>query len=188
MNKSSAGVTNEDWKAIKGGDGFWVATDPDNPNIVYCESQYGHVSRYDRLSGEGLSIKPRPRKGEDTYKWNWNAPLIISHHSNARIYIMANKLFRSDDRGNSWKVISEDLTSGTDRNTWPAMGQYWSYDAVQKDVSTSLWGTGVSISESRLDENLLYAGPTMGLFQLLKTEVKAGGRLAAFRACLNTPM
>jgi len=166
MNKSSAGVTNENWKAIKGGDGFWVAVDPEDSNIVYCESQYGNVNRYDRLSGEGISIKPRPRKSEDTYKWNWNAPLIISHHSNTRIYMMANKLFRSDDRGNSWEVISDDLTSETDRNTWPVMDQYWSWDAVSKDVSTSLWGTGVSISESRLDENLLYTGTDDGVISI----------------------
>ena len=163
MNKNSDGVSSEDWKAIKGGDGFWSAVDPTDPNIVYCESQYGNVNRYDRKSGEGIGIKPRPRKGEDTYKWNWNAPLVISHHSNTRIYMMANKVFRSDDRGNSWEVISEDLTSGIDRNTWPVMDQYWSWDAVAKDVSTSLWGTGVSISESRLDENLLYVGTDDGV-------------------------
>jgi photosystem II stability/assembly factor-like uncharacterized protein len=166
MNKSSAGVSNEDWKAILGGDGFWAAVDPTDPNIVYCESQYGNVSRYDRLSGERISIKPWPRKGEDTYKWNWNTPLIISHHSNTRLYLMANKVFRSDDRGNSWEVISEDLTSGVDRNTWPVMDHYWSRDAVVKDVSTSLWGTGVSLSESRLDEKLLYAGTDDGVISI----------------------
>jgi len=166
MNKSSAGVSNEDWKAIKGGDGFWAAVDPTDPNIVYCESQYGNVSRYDRLSGEGIGIKPRPRKDEATYKWNWNAPLIISHHSNTRIYMMANKVFRSDDRGNSWVVVSEDLTSGVDRNTWPVMDQYWSWDAVVKDVSTSLWGTGVSLFESRLDEKLLFAGTDDGVISI----------------------
>jgi len=166
MNKSSAGVSNEDWKAIKGGDGFWAAVDPTDPNIVYCESQYGNVNRYDRKSGEGIGIKPRPRKNEDTYKWNWNAPLIISHHSHTRIYMMANKVFRSDDRGNSWEVISEDLTSGVDRNTWPVMDHYWSWDAVVKDVSTSLWGTGVSLSESRLDEDLLYAGTDDGVISI----------------------
>jgi len=163
MNKSSAGVSNEDWKAIKGGDGFWAAVDPTDPNIVYCESQYGNVNRYDRLSGEGISIKPQSRQGEDTYKWNWNTPLIISSHSHTRIYMMANKVFRSDDRGNSWEVISEDLSSGVDRNTWPVMDHYWSRDAVRKDVSTSLWGTGVSLSESALDENLLYAGTDDGV-------------------------
>ncbi|MEN8201353.1 MAG: glycosyl hydrolase [Bacteroidota bacterium] len=163
MNKSSVGVSSEDWTFIKGGDGFWVAIDPEDPNIVYCESQYGNVHRHDRKSGEGISIKPWPGKGEETYKWNWNAPLVISHHSNTRLYMMANKLFRSDDRGNSWEVISEDLTSETDRNTWPVMGQYWSRDAVVKDVSTSLWGTGVSLSESRLDEKLIYTGTDDGV-------------------------
>jgi len=172
MNKSTAGVSNEEWEAIKGGDGFWVAIDPEDPNIVYCESQYGNVNRYDRLSGEGISIKPRPRKGEDTYKWNWNTPLIISHHSHTRIYMMANKVFRSDDRGNSWEVISGDLSSGVDRNSWPVMDHYWSWDAVVKDVSTSLWGTGVSLSESRLDENLLYAGTDDGVISITED----GGR------------
>jgi photosystem II stability/assembly factor-like uncharacterized protein len=166
MNKSSAGVSNEDWKAIKGGDGFWVAIDPEDPNIVYAESQYGNVNRYDRVSGEGISIKPWPRKGEDTYKWNWNTPLVVSHHSHTRLYMMANKVFRSDDRGNSWEVISGDLTSGVDRNTFPVMGQFWSWDAVQKDVSTSLWGTGVALSESRLDEKLLYAGTDDGVISI----------------------
>ena len=180
MNKSSAGVTNEDWKAIKGGDGFWVAIDPEDPNIVYCESQYGNVSRYDRLSGEGISIKPWPRKGEDTYKWNWNTPLVVSHHSHTRIYMMANKVFRSDDRGNSWEVISEDLTSGVDRNTWPVMDQYWSWDAVVKDVSTSLWGTGVSFSESRVDENLLYAGTDDGVISITENGGKNWNKVSTF--------
>ena len=180
MNKSSAGVTNEDWKAIKGGDGFWVAIDPEDPNIVYCESQYGNVNRYDRLSGEGIGIKPRPRKDEDTYKWNWNAPLLVSHHSHTRIYMMANKVFRSDDRGNSWEVISEDLTSGVDRNTWPVMDQYWSWDAVQKDVSTSLWGTGVSLSESPIDENLIYAGTDDGVISITENGGKNWKKVSNF--------
>jgi photosystem II stability/assembly factor-like uncharacterized protein len=180
MNKSSQGVSNEEWKAIKGGDGFWSAVDPTDPNIVYCESQYGNVNRYDRRSGEGIGIKPRPRKGEDTYKWNWNAPLIISHHSHTRIYMMANKVFRSDDRGNSWEVISEDLSSGVDRNSWPVMDHYWSWDAVRKDVSTSLWGTGVSLSESRLNENLLYAGTDDGVISITEDGGKNWSQVKRF--------
>jgi photosystem II stability/assembly factor-like uncharacterized protein len=166
QNLSSSGVTSEEWKSILGGDGFWVAVDPEDPDIVYCESQYGNISRFDRRSGENISIKPRPRKDELTYKWNWNAPLVISHHVHTRIYIMANKVFRSDDRGNSWQVISDDLTSQTDRNSWPVMGHYWSWDAVAKDVSTSLWGTGVALSESPLDERLLYAGTDDGVISV----------------------
>jgi len=180
VNKSSVGVSSEEWAFIKGGDGFWVAIDPEDPNIVYCESQYGNVHRHDRKNGEGISIKPIPRKNEDTYKWNWNAPLIISHHSHTRIYMMANKLFRSDDRGNSWEVVSEDLTSETDRNTWPVMDQYWSRDAVVKDLSTSLWGTGVSLSESRLDENLLYAGTDDGVISITTDGGDSWNKVGAF--------
>jgi photosystem II stability/assembly factor-like uncharacterized protein len=180
MNKSSEGVTSEEWKALIGGDGFWVAADPADPNIVYCESQYGNISRYDRISGENIDIKPWPRKGEETYKWNWNTPLVISHHSHTRIYTMANKLFRSNDRGNSWEVISGDLTSETDRNSWPVMDHFWSWDAIQKDVSTSLWGTGVSISESRLDENLLYTGTDDGVVSVTSDGGKTWNKTGTF--------
>jgi hypothetical protein len=78
----------------------------------------------------------------------------------------ANKVFRSDDRGNSWEVISPDLTAQIDRNRWPVMGKYWSVDAVAKDVSTSLYGTIVSLDESPVQENLLYAGTDDGLIQV----------------------
>ncbi len=166
QNTSTEGVTNEDWKAIKGGDGFWVAVDPENPDIVYCESQYGNVSRYDRKSGESIPIKPSPGKGEETYKWNWDTPLIISPHSNTRLYIGANKIFRSDDRGNTWKVISDDITAQIDRNTWPVMGQYWSIDAVAKDVSTSLFGMAVSLVESPVKEDLLFVGTDDGVISI----------------------
>lgn len=180
MNKSADGVTSEEWSALLGGDGFWVAADQENSHIVYCEYQYGNMYRHDKLSGENINIKPRPRKGEETYKWNWNAPLILSTHSNTRLYAMANKLFRSDDRGNSWLVISEDLTSGTDRNSWPVMEQYWSWDAVVKDVSTSLWGTGVSLAESRLDENLIYTGTDDGVIAITEDGGENWNKLNSF--------
>lgn len=166
QNISSAGVSSEEWHPILGGDGFWVQIDPTDPNIVYCEYQYGNMYRYDKQSGEALNIKPRPRKGEKSYKWNWNAPLIISPHSHTRLYAFANKVFRSDDRGESWEVISDDLTSQTDRNTWKVMDRYWSIDAVRKDVSTSLFGTGVSFAESPVQENLLYAGTDDGVISI----------------------
>ena len=119
--RSASGIASEDWFFMHGGDGFWSAVDPENPHILYWESRYGNMYRHDRLSGENIPIKPRPRKGEETYKWNWNAPLVISHHRHTRLYTMANKLFRSEDRGNSWEVISGDLCSGTDRNSWPVI-------------------------------------------------------------------
>lgn len=163
---SSDGIVNSDWFVTNGGDGFWGAIDPEDPNIVYAESQYGNIVRYDRKSGESMYIRPAERKDEKSYKWNWNTPLIISPHSNTRLYCAANKVFRSDDRGNSWEVISDDITAQIDRNTWPVMGKYWSIDAVRKDVSTSLYGTAVSIDESPVKENLLYVGTDDGVIQV----------------------
>ncbi|MDP3831540.1 MAG: glycosyl hydrolase, partial [Ignavibacteriaceae bacterium] len=108
---SADGIVNSDWFITNGGDGFWSSVDPENQNIVYAESQYGGMVRYDKQSGEAVDIRPEPRKGENTYKWNWDTPLFISPHKNTRIYCAANKVFRSEDRGDTWEVISDDLSA-----------------------------------------------------------------------------
>jgi photosystem II stability/assembly factor-like uncharacterized protein len=177
---NSAGTPADDWIVTNGGDGFWSQIDPTNPDIVYAESQYGGIVRYDRKSQESMEIRPEPRKGELTYRWNWNTPLMVSPHSNTRLYTCANKVFRSDDRGNSWQVISEDLTAQIDRNKWPVMGKYWPSDAVAKDVSTSLYGTIVSFDESPVKENLLYAGTDDGLIQVTEDGGKKWTKIDKF--------
>ncbi len=161
-NTKNDGVVSDDWFVPTGGDGFWTQIDPTDPNIVYVESQYGGMVRYNKLTGESVDIRPEPLKDELTFKWNWNTPLIISPHNHKRIYVAANKLFKSDDMGNSWTAISEDLTTKTDRNSFPVMGKYWSIDAVMKDVSTSLYGTIISLDESTIKEGLIYAGTDDG--------------------------
>lgn len=163
------GIPKGEWNVTLGGDGFWQAVDPENPNIVYSELQYGNSVRYDKKSGQALVIKPQPDEGEKTFRWNWNAPLIISPHNNKRLYAAANYLFRSDDRGASWqKVGDKNLTRSLDRNKWKVMGRYWSNEAVAKDVSTSLYGTIVSLDESPVKENLIYVGTDDGLIQVTK--------------------
>jgi photosystem II stability/assembly factor-like uncharacterized protein len=162
---SSLGITNADWFVTQGGDGFQSRVDPKDPNIVYAQSQYGVLVRYDKKSGESISIKPQPPSGE-AYRWNWNSPLIISPHSNTRLYFAANKLFGSDDRGDTWKVISGDLTRQIDRNSLRVMGKIWSVDAVSKNRSTSLFGNIVSLTESPLREGLIYVGTDDGLVQI----------------------
>ncbi len=164
-NTSSYGVVNDDWFVTNGGDGFWSRIDPENPDIVYAESQYGGLVRYDKKSGERISIKPQPPSGEG-YRWNWNAPLIISPHSNTRLYFAANKLFRSEDYGNTWKVLGGDLTQQIDRNKLPVMDKVWPPEAVAKNASTSLYGTIVSLDESRVKEYLVYVGTDDGLIQV----------------------
>ncbi|MCX6175284.1 MAG: glycosyl hydrolase [Ignavibacteriales bacterium] len=165
-----SGVISDDWVITQGGDGFWIAIDPTNPDIIYTESQYGGMARFDKKSGESIDIRPEPVKGEKTFKWYWDTPLILSPHSSTRLYTAAEKVFRSDDRGDSWTEISDDLTTKTDRNTFQVMGKYWSIDADGKDVSTSQFGLIVSLVESIKKENLLYAGTDDGLIQVTEDQ------------------
>ncbi len=160
------GPNNFDWFITHGGDGFESQVAPDNPDIVYAQSQYGVLVRYDKRSGEEKGIQPKERKGEVAYRWNWDAPLSVSNHNPKRIYFAANKLFKSDDRGDSWEVISEDLTQNIDRNKLTVMGRIWGIDAVAKNRSTSPYGTIVAFSESPLNENLLIVGTDEGLIQI----------------------
>src|SRR5688572_1039072 len=163
---SANGIANEDWFITHGGDGFEAVADPHNPNIVYSQSQYGVLVRYDKLSGEEVGIQPHERKGEDVYRWNWDSPLATSHHVPGRIYFAANKLFVSDDRGDNWQVISDDLTRQIDRNNLKVMGRVWSVDAVAKNQSTSPYGNIVAFDESPRNPDLLYIGTDDGLIQV----------------------
>lgn len=160
------GIVNADWIPLVGGDGYEALVDPTNNNIVYCLWQYGGLTRYDMQSGELLSIKPQEKSGEEPYRWNWDTPLIISPNNPNVIYTAANKVFRSTDKGNSWEVISDDLTRRIDRNKLPVMDRIWSVDAVSKNAFTSFYGNIVSLTESPLVEGLLYVGTDDGLIQV----------------------
>lgn len=166
--KKNYGIANHDWFITNDGDGFESCIDSVNPDIVYAQSQYGGLVRYDKKSGEAIDIKPMEGKNEKPYRWNWDAPLIISPHSPTRLYFGANYLFRSDDRGNSWQIISPDLTRQRDRNSLKVMGKIWPPDAVAKNASTSVYGNLIQISESPLKEGLIYTGSDDG--QLSITE------------------
>ncbi len=170
--RSSSGITNTDWFATNGGDGFHTRVDPEDPNTIYATLQYGSLVRFDKRTGERIGIQPKEGKGEPALRWNWDSPLLISPHSHTRLYFAANRLFRSDDRGDSWKAISGDLTRQIDRNTLPVMGKIWGPDAVAKHQSTSLYGNIVALSESPKKEGLIYAGTDDGLIQVTED----GGR------------
>jgi photosystem II stability/assembly factor-like uncharacterized protein len=163
---SASGITNADWFVTVGGDGFEPAIDPKDPNIVYSQWQYGGLVRYDKKTGEALDIKPQEKGDEPAYRFNWDAPLIISHAANTRLYFAAQKVFRSDDRGNTWKVISPDLSRGLDRNKLPVMDRVWGMDAIAKNQSTSIYGNITALAESFTDENLIVAGTDDGLIQV----------------------
>lgn len=159
------GAINEDWIVTCGGDGFFQAVDPTDPNIVYSESQHGGLVRYDKKSGMATGIKPQPPAGE-YYNFNWNAPFLLSPHKPGRIYFGAQKLLKSEDYGNSWVQVSPDLIRGIDRNTLPVMGVIQNINAVSKNRSTSVYGAIVSLTESELQEGLLYVGSDDGLIHV----------------------
>lgn len=164
------GISNSDWFITNGGDGFESQIDPLDPNISYAQAQYGWLVRYDKQSGEKIGIQPMPSENEEAYRWNWDAPLLISNHDNKTLYFAANKLFKSEDRGNSWKTISPDLTQQIDRNKLEVMGQVWGMDAVMKNKSTTIYGNIVALDESPLKQGLIYAGTDDGLIQITEND------------------
>ena len=175
------GITNSDWTFILSGDGYEPQIDPENPDIIYTQYQYGGLARYDRRTGERVYIAPHPASGENEFKWNWNTPLLISPHNNERIFYAAEKLFQSDDRGNTWRTISPDLTRQLDRNTLEVMGQIWSVDTVAKNASTSMYGAAIALSESALVEGFIYVGTDDGVMNVTENSGTDWRRIDSFR-------
>lgn len=163
---SANGITNADWFVTTGGDGFHSEADPDDPNTVYAESQYGVVVRYDRVTGEKKGVQPQQAPGQPPLRWWWDSPILISPHAHTRLYFGSQFLFQSDDRGDTWKAVSPDLSRQMDRNQLPVMGKTWAPEAVSKNLGTSFYGEIVAIAESPVQEGLLYVGTDDGLVQV----------------------
>jgi photosystem II stability/assembly factor-like uncharacterized protein len=165
-NRSEHGIINADWFVTQGGDGFVTRVDPEDPDTIYAELQHGVIVRYNKRTGERIGIQPQEEKGGVPLRWNWDSPFIISPHSHTRLYIAAQMLYRSDDRGNSWTVVSPDLTRQVDRNALQVMGKIWGPDAVAKNTSTALYGNISAVAESPKKEGLLFVGTDDGLLQV----------------------
>ncbi len=183
-NTYTDGITNADWSIAQFGDGFKTQIDPTDANIIYAQAQYGALGRFDRITGERLQITPLPGSDENNYNWNWNAPLIISPHDNRRLYYGAERLFRSDDRGESWVAVSGDLSRPIDRNKLEVMGRIWSVDAIAKNASTSIYGALTAVDESPLVEGLIYAGTDDGLIHVTSD---GGGQWSTVDAFNDVP-
>ncbi len=164
--KNNIGIRNSDWRITIGGDGHDCAIDPTDPNVIYSESQQGYLRRVDRLTGESIDIRPRPQAGEEELRYNWDSPILISPHSHKRLYFGSKRLHQSDDRGDSWKTISPDLSRNRDRFTLPVMGRVWSIDAMFDLSAMSQYGNITCISESPIQEGLIYVGTDDGLIQV----------------------
>ncbi len=160
------GVRNQDWYVPLGADGYDSAFDPEDPNTAYMEIQQGLLHRYDRRNHEVLNIQPQPAPNDAPERWNWDSPILISPHDHQRLYFGSQRLWRSDDRGNSWTAISDDLTTNTNRYELEMIDRVWSVDALYDNGAMSKYATLTSIAESPIEEGVLYTGSDDGVIHI----------------------
>ena len=160
------GVRNRDWYAPLGADGHALAFDPTDPAIAYIQSQQGNPRRVDLVNHELIDIRPLPAPGDPPERWNWDSPIVASPHAEGRIYYASQRVWRSDDRGGSWRAVSGDLTRADNRYELPVAGRVRGVDALWGNTAMSWYSTISAISESPLDEDVLIAGTDDGLVQV----------------------
>jgi photosystem II stability/assembly factor-like uncharacterized protein len=163
------GITNSRWENLFGGDGFWVFSDPADPNYVYAEAQGGNVGRVNRVTLDGRAIKPLPNYGEGKLRYNWNTPIHVSPNEKGTIYIGAQFLFRSRDHGQTWDRISPDLTT----NDPEKQKQEESGGVTVDNSSAEMHTTIYSISESPRDGQTIWVGTDDGNLQITRDAGKS---------------
>ena len=130
------GPSNADWYRVGGADGFVCRVDPNEPDLVYYEAQFGRIGRVNVRTGERASIRPKADKNTK-YRFNWRTPYLLSNHNSRIFYCAGNFVFRSLDRGNDLRKISPEITA-SDR------------------------GSATALAESPSDPNILYVGTDDG--------------------------
>ncbi len=147
---SKEGIVNGDWINIGGGDGFSCVFDPNDPNLVYAESQEGELHRFNLASGAAKVLKPEPNEGQPRFRFHWNAPLIGSLHEPGILYLGGNRVFRFAEKGEQWSTISPDLSE--------KIG-----DRIQATGSgAETYGVVYTLAESTVKKGMLWAGTDDG--------------------------
>ncbi|WP_282042616.1 WD40/YVTN/BNR-like repeat-containing protein [Winogradskyella flava] len=164
------GIQNSDWSVVLNWDGHQPATEPGNPNIVYAERQEGTLSRLDMKTGEAVDIQPQPAPGDAIQRFNWDAPILVSPHQPSTIYFASQRVWKSENRGDSWTAISDDLTKNEERITLPIMGKQQSWDNAWDVYAMSNYNTITSLSESPKQKGLLYAGTDDGFINVTEND------------------
>ncbi len=160
-------IGREDFKSVGGCESGHIGFDPDNPQLVYAGCYLGLISEFDNQNNAQRDIRVYPEllpgvpPKERKYRFNWNAPIVVSSHNPEVIYHAGNMVFKSTDRGNSWTAISPDLTRD-DEATQGAGGQ-----PITNEVSEN-YNTIMYLEESPHDANVLWVGTDDGLVQLTR--------------------
>lgn len=161
-SSNAGGVGNGDWKAIYGGDGFWVTPDPTDPHIAYAESQGGDVNRVDLRTVKSVGVRPLQTAGDEKLRWNWNTPIVIGKANPKNLYTGAQYLYRSKDQGRNWTKISPDLTTNDKKKQEQENSGGLSADNTSAENHTTIF----TIAESPLDENMIWVGTDDGNLQV----------------------
>jgi photosystem II stability/assembly factor-like uncharacterized protein len=158
------GISNDDWFRVGGGDGFYTVVDPADPDTVYVESQDGNVRRFDRRTNETRNIRPLDPEGE-RHRFNWNSPILVSPHDHRTVYYGGNRLFGSKDRGETWTLVTQDLTNAQKRDELPIFGKK-AKEFLSRNDGVVHWGTITTVAESPLRAGILWVGTDDGNLQV----------------------
>ena len=160
------GIQNRDWYVPLGADGYGSTYDWKDNTTAYIMWQQGSLVRLDVRTGETIFIKPQPVEGDTPERWNWDSPILVSPHNNKRIYFGSQRLWKSDNRGDAWEAISDDLTTNTNRYELELMDRVWSVNALYDNGAMSKYATLTTVDESPLVEGLLYTGSDDGILSV----------------------
>lgn len=166
---NDGGIDWKDWYAVAGCESAYLAFDPDDPEVVFGGCYQGIIEKWVRASREGKSIKEYPELalGNDPkdfkFRFNWNAPIISSPHDRNTIYHAGNVVFKSTDNGNSWDIVSPDLTRNDKSKQGPGAGPYTNEAAGGENYNTIMY-----LVESPHEKGVLWAGSDDGLIHITK--------------------
>ncbi len=177
------GVGNGDWKAIYGGDGFWVQPDPSDPLVAYAESQGGNIGRINLETFKSVNIKPQEGAGDGKLRWNWNTPIVTGTKNLHDLYIGAQYLYKSTDQGRNWTKISPDLTTNDKKKQEQENSGGLSADNTSAENHCTIF----TIAESPLDENTVWVGTDDGNLQVTKDGGKTWTNYAKNYAAAGIP-
>ncbi len=167
-SRSVGGIQNRDWQNIGFGDGFWAFPDPTNDRVIYSEYQGGQLKRVDRYTSEIKHIAPVATDDQEALRFNWNTPIHLSPSKPERLYYGSQYLHVSENRGDSWNVISPDLTTDDPQGQRQELSGGLSIDNSTAENYTTIY----TISESPVRDKVIWVGTDDGLVQVTRN----GGR------------